>query len=65
MIATDRTDRTGLWFVLLAGAYTHGITLGRVSEPAEVAGVVSVLAGPDSDYITGQSLVVDGGMVFN
>jgi meso-butanediol dehydrogenase/(S,S)-butanediol dehydrogenase/diacetyl reductase len=45
--------------------YTQGITLGRVSEPAEVAGVVSFLAGPDSDYITGQSIVVDGGMVFN
>lgn len=45
--------------------YTHGITLGRVSEAPEVAAVVSFLAGPDSDYITGQSIVVDGGMVFN
>lgn len=45
--------------------YTRGITLGRVSEPAEVAAVVSFLSGPDSDYITGQSIVVDGGMVFN
>ena len=45
--------------------YTRGITLGRVSEPAEVAGVVSFLAGPDAAYITGQSLLVDGGMVFN
>jgi len=27
--------------------------------------VVSFLAGPDSDYITGQSILVDGGMVFN
>jgi len=26
---------------------------------------VSFLAGPDSNYITGQSIVVDGGMVFN
>lgn len=45
--------------------FTGGITLGRVSEPADVAGVVSFLAGPDSDYITGQSILVDGGMVFN
>lgn len=45
--------------------YTHGITLGRVSEASEVAAVVSFLAGPDSGYITGQSIVVDGGMVFN
>jgi len=27
--------------------------------------VVSFLAGPDSNYITGQSILVDGGMVFN
>lgn len=45
--------------------YTAGITLGRVSEPVDVARVVSFLAGPDSDYITGQSIIVDGGMVFN
>lgn len=45
--------------------FTGGITLGRLSESADVAGVVSFLAGPDSDYITGQSIIVDGGMVFN
>jgi meso-butanediol dehydrogenase/(S,S)-butanediol dehydrogenase/diacetyl reductase len=45
--------------------YTKGITLGKVSDSADVAGVVSFLAGPDSDYITGQSILVDGGMVFN
>lgn len=45
--------------------YTRDITLGRVSEPAEVAAAVSFLAGPDSDYMTGQSLLIDGGMVFN
>lgn len=45
--------------------FTKGITLERVSEPSDVAGVVSFLAGPDAGYITGQSIVVDGGMVFN
>ena len=45
--------------------YTKGITLGKVSDSADVAGVVSFLAGPDSDYITGQSILVDGGMVCN
>ncbi|MFC9935919.1 (S)-acetoin forming diacetyl reductase [Glutamicibacter sp. NPDC127525] len=45
--------------------FTSGITMERLSEPAEVAGVVSFLAGPDSNYITGQSILVDGGMVFN
>jgi meso-butanediol dehydrogenase/(S,S)-butanediol dehydrogenase/diacetyl reductase len=45
--------------------YTKGITLERLSEPSDVAAVVSFLSGPDSDYITGQSILVDGGMVFN
>lgn len=45
--------------------YTEQIALGRLSEPSDVAAVVSFLAGPDSDYITGQSIVCDGGMVFN
>lgn len=45
--------------------FTQGITLERLSEPSEVAGIISFLAGPDSDYITGQSILVDGGMVFN
>lgn len=40
------------------------IPLGRMSEPADVAAVVSFLASEDSAYITGQSIVVDGGMYF-
>ena len=34
----------------------------RLSEPEDVANVVSFLAGPDSNYITGQTIIVDGGM---
>ncbi|MFG1174565.1 (S)-acetoin forming diacetyl reductase [Erwiniaceae bacterium CAU 1747] len=45
--------------------FAKNITLGRLSEPEDVAACVSFLAGPDSDYMTGQSLLIDGGMVFN
>jgi NAD(P)-dependent dehydrogenase (short-subunit alcohol dehydrogenase family) len=38
------------------------IPLGRVEHPDEVAAVVSFLAGPDSRYITGEALVVSGGI---
>jgi meso-butanediol dehydrogenase/(S,S)-butanediol dehydrogenase/diacetyl reductase len=43
--------------------YSKLITLGRVQTPEDVAGFVSYLAGPDSDYMTGQSVVIDGGIV--
>lgn len=45
--------------------YVKNVALERVSEPEDVANVVSFLSGSDSDYITGQSIIVDGGMVFN
>ncbi|MDT3429069.1 meso-butanediol dehydrogenase/(S,S)-butanediol dehydrogenase/diacetyl reductase [Paenibacillus forsythiae] len=40
------------------------IALGRLSTPEDVSAFVSFLAGPDSDYMTGQSPLIDGGMVF-
>jgi meso-butanediol dehydrogenase/(S,S)-butanediol dehydrogenase/diacetyl reductase len=40
-----------------------GIPLGRPETAEDVAGVVTFLAGPDSDYMTGQAIKVDGGMV--
>jgi len=42
-----------------------GIPLGRLETPDDVAGVVSFLASPDAGYLTGQSIVVDGGMWFS
>ena len=39
------------------------IALGRLGRPEDVAGTVRFLAGPAAAYITGQVLVVDGGMV--
>src|SRR5438105_2722921 len=39
------------------------IPLRRFGQPDEIASVVSFLAGPDSSYITGQVICVDGGMV--
>lgn len=44
--------------------FSEGILLGRTQEPEDVANLVSFLASPDSDYITGQAIITDGGMVF-
>ena len=39
------------------------IPLGRIGEPADVAGLVAFLASDLAAYITGQVINVDGGMV--
>ncbi|MBW1606436.1 (S)-acetoin forming diacetyl reductase [Lactobacillus sp. Sy-1] len=44
--------------------FAKNISLKRLSEPSDVANLVSFLASPDSNYITGQSILVDGGMVY-
>lgn len=43
--------------------YSELIALGRVQTPEDVVGFVSHLAGPDVDHTTGQSMVIDGGIV--
>ena len=43
----------------------ENILLGRVSIPEDVAGVVGFLAGSASDYMTGQTVIVDGGIQFS
>jgi meso-butanediol dehydrogenase/(S,S)-butanediol dehydrogenase/diacetyl reductase len=45
-------------------AFASGAALGRPQTPEEVANLVSYLAGPDSDFMTGQSIIMDGGMVY-
>jgi meso-butanediol dehydrogenase/(S,S)-butanediol dehydrogenase/diacetyl reductase len=44
--------------------YVGGIALGRAETPEDVAAFVSYLAGPDSDYMTGQAPMIDGGLVY-
>jgi meso-butanediol dehydrogenase/(S,S)-butanediol dehydrogenase/diacetyl reductase len=44
--------------------FVGGIALGRAETPEDVAAFVSFLAGPDSDYMTGQAPLIDGGLVY-
>jgi 3-oxoacyl-[acyl-carrier protein] reductase len=39
------------------------VPLGRLGTPEDVAEVVAFLASPRAAYITGQTVIVDGGMV--
>lgn len=44
-------------------AILKNIPLGRIGDPMEIANLVWYLASPLSNYITGQVITVDGGMV--
>lgn len=43
--------------------FSAGILVGRPAQPEDVAGTALFLASPDSDYMTGQVVMIDGGMV--
>ncbi|MDE5051256.1 acetoin reductase [Niallia taxi] len=44
--------------------FSKSIALGRTQEPEDVANFVSFLASKDSDYMTGQSVLIDGGILY-
>jgi NAD(P)-dependent dehydrogenase (short-subunit alcohol dehydrogenase family) len=41
-----------------------GIPVGRFGQPADVAALVAFLASDEAGFINGQSINIDGGMVF-
>jgi NAD(P)-dependent dehydrogenase (short-subunit alcohol dehydrogenase family) len=41
---------------------TAGVALGRIGDPVEVAKVVRFLASAEASYVTGATLLVDGGL---
>ncbi|HEX6925515.1 MAG TPA: 3-oxoacyl-ACP reductase FabG [Longimicrobiaceae bacterium] len=57
------TDMTAELPEAARAALLEQIALGRLGRPEDIASVVRFLAGPGASYITGQVLVVDGGMV--
>lgn len=43
--------------------FSAGILMGRPAQPDDIAGTALFLASADSDYITGQIMAIDGGMI--
>ncbi len=58
-----RTEMTAQLPQAVQDEVLKGIPLARFGDPSDVAGVCMFLASPSADYITGQTIVVDGGMV--
>ncbi|MFT5284937.1 MAG: 3-oxoacyl-[acyl-carrier protein] reductase [Planctomycetota bacterium] len=56
------TDMTADINEAAAAELAKSIALGRIGSAAEIARAVDFLVGPGGDYITGQTLVVDGGL---
>lgn len=60
LTATDSTARM-VSNPDLAGRFLEQVPLGRIGEPDDIAAAIRYLAGPESSWVTGQILTVDGG----
>jgi len=59
MIDIGRTENVGQGMQ----EFSEDILLQRVSTPEDCAGIAAFMASSDSDYMTGQCVQVDGGMI--
>ncbi|MDG4889968.1 MULTISPECIES: glucose 1-dehydrogenase [unclassified Mesorhizobium] len=59
MLERGVTKNIGEWMA----RYTPNILLGRASVPSDFAGLAIFLASSGSDYFTGQTFMMDGGMI--
>lgn len=72
IVGTDMWVEIDRRFAELTGAkigatyqkYVEGVALGRPETPEDVAAFVAYLASADADYMTGQTPLIDGGMVY-
>ena len=63
--ATDTPLNLKAYTPEVRATYEHRIPLGRIGSEDEIADVAVFLASQGSRYMTGQEIVVDGGLVIN
>lgn len=63
--AIETPLNTVAWDDAVRAAYHQRIPSGKIGEPDEIADVVAFVASPAARYLTGQEIVVDGGLTIN
>jgi NAD(P)-dependent dehydrogenase (short-subunit alcohol dehydrogenase family) len=63
--ATDTPLNREAWTPAVRRTYEERAALGRIGTPEEIADAALFLASDDARYVTGQELVVDGGLTIN
>jgi len=63
--ATETPLNTSAWTDEVRATYRERISLGRIADPQEIADVAVFLVSDGARYITGQEILVDGGMTIN
>lgn len=62
---TETPLNTTAWTDEVRATYRSRISMGRIAVPDEIADVAVFLATDGSRYLTGQEILVDGGMTIN
>jgi NAD(P)-dependent dehydrogenase (short-subunit alcohol dehydrogenase family) len=62
---SDGVRQNPLHIEMLRDATIAARTIKRDQAPEDVVGAVAFLCGPDSDFLTGQTIVIDGGQYFH
>jgi NAD(P)-dependent dehydrogenase (short-subunit alcohol dehydrogenase family) len=63
--ATETPLNANAWTEDVRRTYRERISLGHIAQPEEIADVALFLVSDEARYITGQELLVDGGMTIN
>jgi 3-oxoacyl-[acyl-carrier protein] reductase len=56
------TERTKLELPDYAGTWGRTTPLGRIGTPGDVAGAIAFIVSDDASFITGQTIMIDGGL---
>ena len=61
-LAEEKAKRSGITLEDALQSMNDGVPLGRVGKPEEFADLVVFLASERASYITGDSILIDGGL---